>query len=111
MLKIITNTMALHFALKPTATITQATPPKRMTITLSKLQSPAKTNPIKRKISSTLPASWKYIFRSFSSICGKPAGANLFRTQLSDRTMSNPPITLKFRRKKFRSNISPYPSA
>jgi hypothetical protein len=107
MLKSTTNMTALHLALNPTTTITQETNPRRLTNTRQKLHSPANTNPIKRKIRRTLPANWKYIFLSFSSICGKPAGANFFLTQLSESTMRRPPITDKLRRKKLRSKIKP----
>lgn len=107
MLKMTTNITALHFALKPTTTITQATNPNKLTTTLAIPQSPAKTKPTNRKINRTLPASWMYILRSFSSMDGSPAGANLLRTQESLRTMRRPPITLRLRRKKFKSNMRP----
>jgi len=107
MLRITTNITALHLALNPTTTITHATNPNRLTTTLPKPHSPANTNPTKRKINSTLPASWKYILRSFSSIWGNPAGANFVRTQLSLRTMRRPPMTLRLRRKKLRSKMRP----
>ena len=107
MLRMTTSITALHFALKPTTTITQATNPNKLTTTLAIPQSPAKTNPTNRKINRTLPASWMYILRSFSSIDGSPAGANLLRTQESLRTMRSPPITLRLRRKKFKSNMRP----
>lgn len=107
MLKMTTNITALHFALKPTTTITQATNPNKLTTTLAIPQSPAKTKPTNRKISRTLPASWMYILRSFSSMDGSPAGANRLRTQESLRTMRRPPITLRLRRKKFKSNMRP----
>lgn len=110
-LSITTNITALILALKPTTTITQATKPRILTSILPKFHSPAKTNPTKRKINNTLPASWKYIFRSLSSICGSPAGANFWRTHESESTIINPPITDRLRRKKLRSNIRPYPRA
>jgi hypothetical protein len=68
MLKSTTKMTALHFALKPTTTITQATKPKMQTNTLHNVHVPETTNPMKRKISNTRPASWKYILRSLSSI-------------------------------------------
>ena len=111
MLKMTTNMMALNLALKPTTTITQATKPKSATITLQMLHVPLKTNPMKRKIKRTRPASWKYIFRSFSSIDGRPAKALVLFTHESERTINRPPVTDKLRRKKFKSKISPYPSA
>ena len=111
MLRMTTSMMALNLALKPTTTMTQATKPKKATITLQTLQVPLRTNPAKRKMSKTLPASWKYILRSFSSIDGRPAKALVFRTQESDKTINKPPITDKFRRKKLTSKMSPYPSA
>jgi len=110
-LNITTSMIALNLALKPTTTITQATNPKRATITLQMLHLPLKTKPTNKKIKRTRPASWKYILRSFSSIDGRPAKALDFRTQESDRTIKRPPITDKFRRKKLRSKMSPYPSA
>ena len=111
MLRIRTSITALNFALNPTTTITHATNPNMLTITLPMPHSPAYTKPMKRTIRSTLPASWKYIFLSFSSICGNPAGANFLRTQLSDKTMRRPPMTLRLRRKKLRSKMRPYPRA
>src|SRR5436190_19816631 len=102
-----TRMIALHFALNPTTTITQATNPKRMTRTLQIDHSPDRTNPINKKINSTLPANWMYIFLSFSSICGRPAGAHLLRTHESERTMSSPPMTLRLRRKNVGSKIRP----
>ena len=109
MLRMTTNMMALNLALKPTTTMTQATKPSKLTQILQKLQSPRKTKPTKRKMSRTRPASWKYILRSFSSNCGRPAGANFLRTQESDRTIKRPPMTDKLRRKKLRSKTRPYP--
>lgn len=111
MLRMTTSIMAENFALKPTTTMTQATKPKKATMTLQRLQVPLRMNPAKRKMSKTLPASWKYILRSFSSIDGRPAKALVFRTQESDRTINKPPMTDKLRRKKLRSKISPYPNA
>lgn len=110
-LKIITRMIPLIFALNPTTTITQATNPSVLTMTLQMVHSPAKTNPTNRKIKRTRPASWTYIFLSFSSICGNPAGANFWRTHESERTMSRPPTTERLRRKKLRSKMRPYPRA
>lgn len=104
-----TRMIALHLALKPTTTMTQATRPNKLTRMRQKLHSPEKTNPTKRKISSTRPANWTYILRSFSSSWGRPAGTNFLRTQESDRTISKPPTTLRLRRKKFKSKMRPYP--
>lgn len=111
MLKITTSKTALHLALNPTTTITQATNPTKLTKILLTLHSPENTNPMNRKISKTLPASWKYILRSFSSICGSPAKAKRLRCHESERTMSRPPMTERLRRKKFKSKINPYPRA
>lgn len=111
MLRITTNKTALSFALNPTTTMTQATNPSILTITLVILHSPENTNPINKKIRRTLPASWKYILRSFSSSWGRPANANRLRFHESERTMRRPPMTERLRRKKFRSKIRPYPSA
>ena len=69
--------------------------------------SPLKTKPTNRKMRSTWPASWKYILRSFSSICGRPAKALVFRTHESESTMRRPPMTERLRRKKLRSKMSP----
>lgn len=110
-LKMTTSIVALNFALKPTTTITHATKPKMATMTLQTLHDPLKMKPMKRKISKTRPASWKYILRSFSSICGRPAKALFFRTHESDKTIRSPPMTERFRRKKFKSKMSPYPRA
>lgn len=110
-LRMRTNSVALNLALKPTTTMTQETRPSRETTTRQMLHSPVKTKPMKRKIRSTRPASWKYIFRSFSSSWGKPAKAFVFRTQESDKTISRPPMTERFRRKKLRSKMRPYPRA
>lgn len=52
-----TKIIALHLALKPTMTMTQATRPKRLTTTRQKLQAPEKTKPMKRKMSRTRPAN------------------------------------------------------
>ena len=106
-LNITTNNIALHLALNPTTTITQATNPNKLTNILAKPQSPLHMNPTNSKIKSILPANWIYFFLSFSAGSGRPAGANFFRTQLSLRTMSRPPITLRLRRKKLRSKIRP----
>ena len=106
-LSITTNNIALHFALKPTTTITQATNPNKLTNILANPQSPLHMNPTNNSIRRILPASWIYFLRSFSAGKGKPAGANLLRTQLSLSTIRSPPITLRFRRKKLRSNIRP----
>jgi hypothetical protein len=111
MLSTTTNITALAFALNPTTTMTHATKPSRLTSILQKDHFPEKTNPTNKKMSRTLPPSWKYIFLSLSSIVGSPAGANRFRTQLSESTIIRPPNTDKLRRKKFRSKIRPYPSA
>lgn len=110
-LKMTTSMIALNFALKPTTTITQATNPNSATITLQMLHVPLNTNPMKRKIKSTRPASWKYILRSFSSSCGRPAKAFDLRIHESESTINSPPMTDRLRRKKFRSKINPYPSA
>lgn len=107
MLRITTSMVALNFALKPTTTMTQATKPSAATSTRQKLQVPLKTNPTNKKINRTLPASWKYILRSFSSISGSPANAFVLRTHESERTMRRPPITDRLRRKKLRSKMSP----
>jgi hypothetical protein len=111
MLRITTRRVALNLALKPTTTMRQAMAPRIETRTLQIDQEPAKTKPTKRKMRRTRPANWKYIFRSFSSIEGSPAKALVFRTHESDKTMSRPPITERFRRKKLRSKIKPYPRA
>jgi hypothetical protein len=110
-LRTTTSNMPLSLALNPTTTMIHATRPSRLTAALQKDQEPEKTNPTNKKISRTLPPSWKYIFRSFSSRVGSPAGAKRFRTQLSDRTIIRPPKTERLRRKKFRSKIRPYPKA
>lgn len=107
MLRMTTRSVALNLALKPTTTMTQATRPTRETTILHTDHWPLKTNPMKRKIRSTRPASWKYILRSFSSSWGRPAKALVFRTQESDRTIRRPPQTERFRRKKLRSKIKP----
>lgn len=67
MLRSTTRRVALNLALKPTTTMTQAPAPKMLTITRQMDQLPLKMNPRKRKIRRTRPASWKYIFLSFSS--------------------------------------------
>lgn len=102
-----TRMTALSLALNPTTTITHATNPIKLTRTLQMLQSPAKTKPMKRKMSKTRPPSWMYIFLSFSSIVGSPANTLLFFTKLSPRTMRRPPMTDRLRRKKFRSKMRP----
>lgn len=107
MLRITTSMVALNFALKPTTTMTHATKPSAATSTRQKLQVPLKTNPTNKKIRRTLPASWKYILRSFSSISGSPANAFVLRTHESERTMRRPPMTDRLRRKKFRSKMRP----
>lgn len=56
-LKITTNMIALIFALKPTTTITHATNPSKLTMTLAKVHSPATTKPKNKKISRILPAN------------------------------------------------------
>jgi hypothetical protein len=106
-LRITTSMVALNFALKPTTTITHATKPSAATSTRQKLQVPLKTNPTNKKIKRTLPASWKYILRSFSSISGNPANAFVLRTHESERTIRRPPMTDRLRRKKLRSKMRP----
>lgn len=107
MLRITTRSVALNLALNPTTTMTQAPAPRRDTRTRQMDHWPVKTNPIKRKMSRTRPASWKYILRSFSSSVGSPAKALVLRTHESERTMRRPPMTDRFRRKKLRSKIKP----
>lgn len=53
-----TRKLALHRALKPTATMTHAPKPRMETSTRAIDQLPWMMNPIKRKIKSTRPASW-----------------------------------------------------
>lgn len=55
----VTRNEALHFALKPTATMMHAPRPMIETSTRENDQDPWKTNPIKRKMSRIRPASWK----------------------------------------------------
>lgn len=106
-LRMTTSSVALYLALKPTTTMTQAPAPRMQTRTRQKDHSPLKTKPMKRKMRRTRPASWKYIFLSFSSKVGRPAKALVLRTQESERTMRRPPMTDRFRRKKLRSKIKP----
>lgn len=106
-LRIMTSMIALSFALKPTTTMTHATKPRSATKTRSSDQVPLKMKPMKRKMSRTRPASWKYILRSFSSISGSPAKAFVFFIQESDSTIRRPPMTDRLRRKKFRSKMRP----
>lgn len=55
----VTRKLALHFALKPTATMIQAPSPTIETTTRANDHEPWKMNPMKRKIRRILPASWK----------------------------------------------------
>jgi hypothetical protein len=57
MLNKTTNMIALNFALNPTTTITQATKPIKLTMTLQKLQDPVNTKPMKRNTRRTRPPS------------------------------------------------------
>jgi len=47
--------------------------------------------------------------RSVSLILGRPANRLFLDTIESLKTMKRPPMTLRLRRKKFRSKIRPYP--
>lgn len=48
-----------------------------------------------------------YFLRSVSLIEGRPAKFFLFEMSVSLNTMTRPPITLRFRRKKFKSKMRP----
>lgn len=50
-----------------------------------------------------------YFLRSFSERLGRPAKSFLRVIIESLKTMKSPPMTLRLRRKKLRSKISPYP--
>jgi len=94
-----TRNIAEYFALNPTATMIHARSPKVLTAIRLALQlSPLKMKPRKRKIRRTLPASWKYVLfvEEGSESSGSPAKAILRRWRESDRTINNPPMTLKF---------------
>lgn len=121
-LKRVTRKLALHLALNPTATMIQAPNPTMETTTRAKDHFPWKMNPIKRKINRIRPANWKlfisamsredgegtyYFLLSVSLRDGIPANNFFLFCKESERTMSNPPTTLKFRRKNDRSNKSP----
>jgi len=120
-LKSVTRKLALHLALNPTATMMQAPNPTMETMTLAKDHFPWKMNPIKRKINKIRPANWKliisplsrggrgtyYFLLSVSLRDGIPANNFFLFCRESERTMSNPPTTLKFRRKNDRSKRSP----
>lgn len=58
-LNTVTNRLALHLALKPTATMIQAARPRRETMARKRVNLPWKANPMNRKIKRTRPASWK----------------------------------------------------
>ena len=117
----VTRKLALHLALNPTATMIQAPNPTMETMTLAKDHDPWKMNPIKRKMSRIRPANWKlfisivtgdekgtyYFLLSVSLSEGIPAKSFFLFCRESDKTMSRPPTTLRFRRKKDRSNNSP----
>jgi hypothetical protein len=123
-LKRVTRKLALHFALNPTATMIQAPNPTMETMTRAKDHDPWKINPMKRKISRIRPANWKlsistdprslsgeagthYFLLSVSLRDGIPAKSFFLFWRESERTISKPPTTLRFRRKNERSNRSP----
>ena len=114
-------------ALKPTATMTQAARPTIETNTRMKFHSPWRMKPRKRKIRRTRPVRRKlkqsvnhliprqgkayyYFLRSFSVRVGRPAKTDLRVIMESLKTMKRPPMTLRLRRKKFKSKIRPYPN-
>lgn len=124
MLNTTTRKAADHLALKPTATMTQAARPMMETKTRMKFHSPWRMKPRKRKIKRTRPVRRKleqsvsyqvpgkgkayyYFLRSFSVRVGRPAKTDLRVIIESLNTMKRPPMTLRLRRKKFRSKIRP----
>ena len=125
-LKMRTRKAADHLALNPTATMPHAPNPMIDTNTRPTLHCPWMMNPKKRKISKTRPARRKlrklvrnnphgteigvfshYFFRSFSLMVGSPANGVRRVIIESLKTMNNPPMTLKLRKKKLRSKIRP----
>ncbi len=122
-----TKNPADHFALKPTATMMHATRPTTETNTREMLHCPRRMKPTNRKMSRMRPASKKlgkcghvpgdtdvitwgsthYFLRSFSDSVGRPAKIFLRVYRESVKTMRRPPMTLRLRRKKLRSKMSP----
>ena len=74
----------------------------------------SKTRPARRKLKSQNEGDHSefkngtdYFLRSVSLIEGRPAKFFFLEMSVSLNTMTRPPITLRFRRKKFKSKMRP----